>query len=93
VSVCERWFDYTKFVEDMGERPDGRQLDRIDPYGNYEPSNCRWATASEQQKNRRDTKRYEFAGLLLTPSELAAHVGISRALLSWRMKNWGVPVK
>jgi hypothetical protein len=85
--------DYANFLADMGERPPNMQLDRINNERGYEPGNCRWATASEQQKNRRDTKRYEFAGLLFTPSELAAHVGISRALLTWRMKNWGVPVK
>lgn len=52
ITVCERWRDFTNFLADMGERPDGRTLDRTDPDGNYEPGNCRWATAVEQRHNR-----------------------------------------
>ena len=54
VSVCERWKKFENFYEDMGDRPDGQTLDRINPYGNYEPSNCKWSTPLEQHKNRRN---------------------------------------
>lgn len=53
IIVCERWQDsFENFINDMGERPNGLTLDRINPDGNYEPSNCRWATKKEQRNNR-----------------------------------------
>lgn len=57
VTVCDEWLaSFDAFLADMGERPEGKTLDRIDPNGNYEPGNCRWATAVEQRHNRRDSR-------------------------------------
>ena len=53
VSVCAEWLDYTKFAEDMGEPVGDETLDRINVYGNYEPSNCRWAGVKTQNRNTR----------------------------------------
>lgn len=60
IQVCSRWFKFENFLTDMGRKPSPRHsIDRVDNDGNYEPSNCRWATPEEQTLNQRPRKRIE----------------------------------
>lgn len=86
ITVCERWESFANFVADMGVRPTGKTLDRINNDGNYEPSNCRWATASEQQYNKRH-RTITIGGETKNVREWAAHLGISQAAMNYRIRQ------
>lgn len=79
IKVCDRWMSFDNFLADLGEKPKGKSLDRIDNDGDYEPSNCRWANQRQQVTNRRMSPRYEWKGEIRSLSELAEQHG-----LKWR---------
>lgn len=60
IKVCKRWYKFANFLEDMGEKPNGLSLDRIDNNGNYCKENCRWATMVEQNNNTRVCKHIDW---------------------------------
>ncbi len=61
VKICERWMKFENFLKDMGEKPKGLTIHRINPFGNYNPRNCKWADYFEQNGNRR-SNWIEFVG-------------------------------
>lgn len=87
ISICQRWSSFALFIEDVGPKPTPKHsLDRIDGNGNYEPSNCRWATQSDQLRNRRSWKISEAArqNRILINSQRTTGIGIARRL-DWSM--------
>ena len=89
IGVCARWRDsFILFIEDMGPKPDkSYSLDRILVNGNYEPSNCRWATNATQQSNRRNNVRIVHDGKSLTMAEWARLLGVNKQTISERIKR------
>ena len=65
VTVCDKWMEFEGFLEDMGERPEGLSLDRINPWKNYEKANCRWADSATQKRNTRQNALKESITCLL----------------------------
>lgn len=93
ITMCEEWRnDYAAFLRDMGRAPTKKHsLDRIDVNGPYAPGNCRWATDSEQQNNRRSNRYLSYAGRVVTLAQLAAETGVKASTLISRLdRGWSV---
>lgn len=92
VMVCVRWRVFENFLADMGERPEGRTLDRYPNHaGNYEPGNCRWATPTEQANNTRANLRLEYKGQAYSAAELARIAKVPISTIWNRLKRkWSV---
>jgi hypothetical protein len=89
ITVCERWHKFENFLEDMGRRPDGLTLERIDNSKGYSPDNCRWATRKEQNNNRRDNRILTYNGISLTIPQWAEKLGVSKSALYNRVYSLG----
>lgn len=88
ITVCKRWRSYNNFYKDMKQTdPEKFVLDRIDPNGNYEPSNCRWLSKSESSRNRRCVVNYFLDGHFCTLAEHARRLNIGVATVRGRVKN------
>lgn len=87
VTVCARWDSFENFLEDMGQPPAGTSLDRIDVNGNYEPSNCRWATRKQQARNTRANTMLELRGARRTIAEWSEVTGIKPATICVRLAS------
>lgn len=91
ITVCDRWRDsFETFFKDMGERPRGLTLERIDNNGNYDPDNCRWATPKEQAENRRNNVWIEWQGETKTQADWARQLGVSNGFINYYLKR-GIP--
>lgn len=86
-----RWEQFENFLEDMGERPSGLTLDRIDNNAGYSKSNCRWATRKQQNRNNRRTRFLEHKDRRLPTTDWAEVVGLNRSTLYNRLHaGWSV---
>jgi hypothetical protein len=91
IKICRRWARFENFLNDMGERPKGLELDRINNDGPYGPENCRWATAKQQARNRRNTKYVSAFGESKSIAQWAddERCAISYSTLHYRFStNW-----
>lgn len=92
ITVCETWVDsFQTFLNDMGEKPEGLSLERLEVNGNYCKSNCKWATASEQARNRRNSKWYTHNGETKHVNDWAKEYGLSPVTLQTRVnRGWSL---
>jgi hypothetical protein len=92
ITVCERWMNsFSDFLRDMGPRPPGTSLDRIDNNGNYEPGNCRWATDEQQARNKRNSFRVTLNGQTYHANECAKIYGVNPGTFRDRLRHgWAV---
>lgn len=86
ITICDEWDSFERFQEDMGPRPAGSSIDRIDNSAGYSPGNCKWSTPVEQVRNRRTTMLYQWAGVELPLQSWAEAIGIKYSTLWARYK-------
>jgi hypothetical protein len=91
IQVCARWNIFENFLADMGERPYGMTLDRIDVNGNYCKENCRWATVQEQNNNKQNNKKVLFNGEKITIREFSEKISYPIRIVRERLRlGWTI---
>lgn len=94
IKVCDSWRDcFENFLEDMGARPSGKTLDRLDGDGDYEPSNCRWATPDEQANNKSNTRRLCFGGRTQSTAQWDRELKLGKGATQARIDRYGWSVE
>lgn len=89
ISVCEEWKDFNNFLKDMGVRPKGKTLDRIDVNGNYNKENCRWSSSHTQYRNMAKNRTLELRGQKKILSDWAREFNTSTTALHYHLNKHG----
>ena len=89
IGVCEAWLEFDSFLADMGVRPSGTTLDRIDPSKGYSPENCRWATPDQQANNKSSSRMATINGVTQSVTAWCRELGVSRNTVWARIHQWG----
>lgn len=87
ISVCENWKVFEQFFADMGECPEKMSIDRINPSGNYEPNNCRWANKKTQARNTKRRVEYQHNGIKMSLIEWSEYLGIKHETIRGRIRR------
>lgn len=91
VAVCRRWLKFANFLADMGERPDGKTLDRIDGNKDYCKSNCRWSSPMEQANNMSVNRKLTYKGRTQNVAQWSRELGINANTIRVRLhKGWSI---
>ena len=93
IDYDNKWESYDSFVSDVGERPEGTTLDRIDPTKGYFAENCKWSSAAEQARNRKYCKNITYNGETKTATEWSRQLGFSKGTIYNRVILWKWPVE
>ena len=91
ITMCERWMTFENFYADMGDPPEGMELDRIDNDKGYSFDNCRWATRTQQANNRSNNTLIAYNGRTQTIAQWAHETGVHERTLSWRHNHGWLP--
>ena len=93
IAVCERWREFENFLADMGRRPPGLSIERVDNDRGYEPGNCRWASRSEPAPNTRVSLKVQVGGRTLPLKTACEEVGLAYSMVWQRINRCGWSVE